>query len=318
MSDSLSDRAAPADARPTDLSAAMPCPRPRPSSAVRRPRLAPFVLVAALALSAGCDRSGGGQETPTGNPVAATPPQAVETDTSVQLGPLSGRWLGGIDGAGGGEGPVIVLLHGYGAGPDDLASVAQRLRVPPSYRFVLLAGPLRLPQGGRAWWPLDLEERRRVIESGELRDLSGELPDGLEEARAQLLQALAALRQRADVDPHAIAVVGFSQGAMAATDLALFADPRIQALGILSGTLLAEDVWRDRALRTKGIPTFIAHGRRDDLLPFEMADRLREMLDESRLDVRWHPHEGGHEIPRETLRALGTFLTDVFGTLVGR
>src|SRR6478736_8223909 len=48
-------------------------------------------------------------------------------------------------------GHVVVLLHGYGAPGDDLASLAKSL-LRPRTRFVLPAAPLALGNGGRAWW----------------------------------------------------------------------------------------------------------------------------------------------------------------------
>lgn len=301
------------------MSAFSGTPRPRlvvaSMGGLRRPPRSPLVwavaawlVLPALGLAA-CDRGTGS------GPGSAKGTGAPEGNGFVNIGPLQGRFLGGPDGRGGGDGPLVLLLHGYGAEPDDLAGVARQLQVPDALRFLLLAAPVALPQGGRAWWPLDLEERRRVLASKRLRDLSDEVPDGLDDARLKLMTTLRILRERPDVREDAIAVVGFSQGAMAATDLALHAEPRVQAVGILAGTLLAEALWQERALHRRGLPTFIAHGESDRLLPFEMARRLEEVLRRGQLDVRFHAHPGGHEIPGPILAELAAFLTEVFGTL---
>src|SRR4051812_26327447 len=100
-----------------------------------------------------------------------------------RLGGLRARLLGGADGQGGGEGPLVVLMHGFGAPGDDLVELARFMRVPKSVRFLFPEAPLSLDEGyGRAWWLLDLalfERRAR----GERVDRSQEVPDGLKEAR---------------------------------------------------------------------------------------------------------------------------------------
>jgi phospholipase/carboxylesterase len=40
------------------------------------------------------------------------------------LGGLKVRLVGGSDGRGGGDGPVVLLLHGFGAPGDDLVPLA--------------------------------------------------------------------------------------------------------------------------------------------------------------------------------------------------
>jgi phospholipase/carboxylesterase len=56
---------------------------------------------------------------------------------------------------------------------------------------------------------------------------------------------------------------------------------------------------------------FIAHGRRDDVLPFAVADRLRRELEAAGLRVTWFPFDGGHEMPEPAVVALNAFLRGV-------
>ena len=44
-----------------------------------------------------------------------------------QLGGLRTRVTGGTDGKGGGRGPLVLLLHGFGAPGDDLCVAGRRL-----------------------------------------------------------------------------------------------------------------------------------------------------------------------------------------------
>ena len=55
---------------------------------------------------------------------------------------LQVRIAGGNDRDGGGSGPVVVLMHGYGAPGDDLVALQRVLTVPRDVRFVFPEAPL--------------------------------------------------------------------------------------------------------------------------------------------------------------------------------
>ena len=54
----------------------------------------------------------------------------------LKLGTLTAHVTGGTDRDGGGAGPVVVLLHGYGAPGTDLVPLWRELAVPHEVRFV--------------------------------------------------------------------------------------------------------------------------------------------------------------------------------------
>lgn len=53
-----------------------------------------------------------------------------------QIGGLRTRVTGGTDGKGGGRGPLVLLLHGFGAPGNDLAPFADVLNITIGTRFV--------------------------------------------------------------------------------------------------------------------------------------------------------------------------------------
>ena len=53
-----------------------------------------------------------------------------------KLGGLTVRLTGGVDGKGGGAGPLVVLLHGFGAPGDDLVALSEYLDAPAGTRFL--------------------------------------------------------------------------------------------------------------------------------------------------------------------------------------
>lgn len=203
---------------------------------------------------------------------------------------------------------TCVLLHGFGAPGDDLVGLAGAIDAP--VRFVCPEAPLEL--GGlygdaRAWWLLDLARLEDEIRRGVPID-GHEVPDGLLEARGQVMQLLDELEARFSRAAHPLVLGGFSQGAMLALDVALHRDMPPAGLLVMSGTLIAESVWQPRMASLAGVPVMLSHGRHDPLLPFRVAEVLRDRLVAAGADVDWHPFAGGHEIPMTVLSAAGKLL----------
>jgi phospholipase/carboxylesterase len=231
-----------------------------------------------------------------------------------KLGGLLVRITGGTDREGGGDGPVVVLMHGFGAPGTDLCGLARVVAAPPGTRFVFPEAPMGLPPeygAGRAWWMIDMMAIQLAMARGQPRDLAKEKPEGLPAARDKVTAMLA------DIDkvlrPSKLVLGGFSQGAMLACDVALREDRALAGLVLLSGTLVAEDEWLPRIASRRGLPVFESHGSADPILPFQGAERLQDVLAKGGCDVTWLPFRGGHEIPHAVLDRLGVFLAKALG-----
>ena len=219
---------------------------------------------------------------------------------------------GGPDREGGGNGPVVILLHGFGAPGDDLVSLWRMLRVPDDVRFVFPVAPLKLDDGlpdGRAWWMLDMDR----IARGLPRDIE-EVPDGLAAARERVLAMLDDLDRHEGLPPDRVFLGGFSQGAMLACDTVLRSSRPFAGLLILSGSIIARHEWEERWPARKGLPVFQSHGTDDPLLPHDTAIQLKDSLLAHGLPVTWHEFRGGHEIPLSVLDQLGRFVSDACGS----
>ncbi|NVB82162.1 MAG: phospholipase [Kofleriaceae bacterium] len=210
-----------------------------------------------------------------------------------------------------GDGPLtVVLLHGFGAPGDDLVALAQFLKVPA--RFVFPAAPIEL--GGlygdaRAWWRLDLMQLEQDLRTGAIRDRRSEVPEGLVEVRAQVNRFLAELKARFGADK--LVLGGFSQGAMVSLDVALHRDTALSGLLLMSGTLLAESEWAPLMPKLAGVPIVQSHGRADPLLPFSIAEVLRDQLTAAGAKLQFVPFNGGHEIPPVVLDGATKLLQSI-------
>jgi phospholipase/carboxylesterase len=231
------------------------------------------------------------------------------------LGGLKVRLVGGSDGRGGGDGPVVLLLHGFGAPGDDLVPLADVIEVPRGTRWLFPEAPLSLNMGfgdSRAWWIIDFARIQEDRAAGRIRDLSVEIPQGLALARERFLEFLKELPRQFQIDYKKTVIGGFSQGAMLTCDAVLHTDYPFAGLVQLSGNLLAQSVWGPLMPTRKGLPVFQSHGTLDDILPHIGAERLCEALTQSGLAVERHSFRGGHEIPEAVLQRLTGFITRAF------
>lgn len=230
------------------------------------------------------------------------------------LGGLKTRLTGGTDGHGGGNGPAIILLHGFGAPGGDLVPLAGMMAVPNGTRFLFPEGPLSLRGGygdARAWWLIDMERLEADRAAGRVRDLSNEVPKGLPQAREALETFFTTLPRVLPIDDKKTVIGGFSQGAMLTCDLVMRTAFPCAGLVQLSSSLLARRGWRPYVGKRVGLPVFQSHGMQDPILPYVMAERLRDELTHTGLSVEWHSFRGGHEIPEPVLRELSSFVTKV-------
>jgi phospholipase/carboxylesterase len=244
------------------------------------------------------------------------------------FGGLRVALTGGSDGSGGGNGPLVVLLHGFGAPGTDLVPLAQFLAAPEGTRFAFPAAPLSLGGGldfslgdfgvvdSRAWWLIDIERFQRLVMSGggDMSALTEDVPDGLAAARTQILKVLDELEAALAVPQGQLVLGGFSQGAMLSLDAALHSQRALGGLILMSGTLLSAKAWLERMPARRGLPVLQSHGRQDALLPFVLAEKLRGHLSDAGLPVEFMPFSGGHEIPPPVLRGAGRFLHQVLPT----
>ncbi len=206
------------------------------------------------------------------------------------------------------QGPCIVLFHGYGADCYDLTPLSQVVKAPKGSNWYFPNGPIAVPIGpgsmGRAWFHIDIEGLERAMRSGKYRDMTNSIPQGLDKAKMLAYEFLSKLNRK----PEDIILGGFSQGAMLATDIALSSASNYRGLFLLSGSLIKMQEWKKLAPLHKGMRFFQAHGENDAILNPQVAQELETLLVEAGLEGQLEMFRGGHEIPPQVLKNLGSFL----------
>lgn len=231
------------------------------------------------------------------------------------LGGLRVRAAGGQDGDGRGDGPAVLLCHGFGAPGDDLVPLHRVVAGPAGLRWFFPEAPLALDVGmgmaGRAWWNIDMMQLQIAMARGLHREMEREEPIGMAAAADALRTCIQELHTTEGVDPARLVIGGFSQGSMVTTEVALHSETAFAGLVALSGTLLCRARWEQAAAaHAAGLHVFQSHGRHDPILPYAGAENLRAVLTAAGASVDFRPFAGQHEIPYPVLEGLGAFLRE--------
>jgi phospholipase/carboxylesterase len=187
---------------------------------------------------------------------------------------------------------LLLLHHGRGTDEHDLLTLGDVLDPDGRLHVVTPRAPLVLPGSpGYHWY--------RVPRVG--------YPDP--ESFAAAFRALAELHdelwERTELEPARTILGGFSMGAVMSYALGLGSGRPVPA-GIIafSGFIPAVEGWDADLDGRRGLPTFVAHGRRDAVIGVELARAAVERLQAGGLQVSYHESDAGHHIdPRELTQA---------------
>ncbi|MCC7347434.1 MAG: dienelactone hydrolase family protein [Variibacter sp.] len=205
---------------------------------------------------------------------------------------------------------LVVFIHGYGADGHDLIGIGHAWQpVLPDAAFVAPDAPEPCGDMGRQWFTLtvrDMQERWAGVN-----------------AAAPALEAfLQAELERHALAPAALAVVGFSQGAMMALHVGLRRAVAPAAVVSYSGILVhppgAPTAAMAAEIRARP-PVMLRHGDQDDVIPPRALFAAAKGLEALQVPVEWQLSPGvGHAIDEDSLRHGGEFLARRFQTLFGR
>jgi len=193
---------------------------------------------------------------------------------------------------------VVIFFHGYNATSTNFAPLAPQLMVDTSLKGkkVLWIFPQAAPKP--EWWHLDLMQMMMGMQGGPEAQakLIRTPPQGLDLARTNGTALIRAVCARAGVATRSVCIAGFSQGAAMAIDTALALKEDVAGVTAFSPYPIVVDQWHANALRHKGVPFLLAHGKGDQLIPFMVSSWIRDLVKGAGCRVEFCEHHGGHEV----------------------
>lgn len=207
---------------------------------------------------------------------------------------------------------AFIVMHGYGAGMQDLAPIGEWLsQQQASAAFYFLQAPLEVAIGpymsGRAWFPIDMMKLQIATSQGDFAQIfEKDLPTGIDQSAQKVKAVLELLKQRHDF----VHLAGFSQGAMMAGKVAIENQSLVSSLSMLSGVLVSKKLWQEKAGPSVSFPTFQSHGANDPVLPVSEGRKLKDFLTSVNENHQYIEFSGGHEIPMPVLSSWLNFIKD--------
>ena len=197
---------------------------------------------------------------------------------------------------------TLVLLHGRGADENDLFGLLDVLDPERRLTGITLAGPLRLPPGGKHWY---------VVPRVGFPD-----PDTFAASYAELQGTLDG---DLGLDPATTVLGGFSQGAVMALALGLGAGrPRPAGILALSGFIPTVEGWSSRTEDVAGLPVALAHGAQDPVISVDFARAARDQLTTAGADLLYRETPMSHTIDPRVVPELTAWLRGCLKTGVTR
>jgi len=197
----------------------------------------------------------------------------------------------------------IIWLHGLGADGQDFVPIVDELSLPVAVRFIFPHAPMRpvTINGGfvmRAWYDI----------AGSSIDAQQD-EQGIRDSQASI-ETLIAQEAARGIAPGHIFLAGFSQGGAIALHTALRQTVPLAGVLALSAYLPMSDSVNSEALpATRITPIFMAHGRGDPVVPFELGIASRETLIRLGYAVEWHEYSMQHSVCEQELRDIEIWLS---------
>lgn len=188
--------------------------------------------------------------------------------------------------------PGLLLLHGRGADEADLMGLEAALD--PRLTVISARAPFRLGYG-YAWYGM--------AQVGAPED------ETLRTSLSELHEFIQGIVPAYNLDPQALFLMGFSQGAVMSSAVALTMPGSVSGVVMHSGYVPVDSGLDFKVEEVAGKPFFVAHGLYDEIIPIRFGRHAREYLTQNGVDVTYQEYPIGHSISEESLDDLSEWLT---------
>lgn len=203
----------------------------------------------------------------------------------------------------------VIWLHGLGATADDFISLIPQLNLPENHaiRFVFPQAPTQ---------PVTINNGEAMPSWFDILGLglkSEQDESGIRDAEA-LLTSLIDAQIDDGIASDKIVLIGYSQGGALALHTGLRFQQKLAGIVALSSYLPIADFLEDEnSAINYGLPVFVAHGKKDAVLPIEAAEITCRYLRDLDYVVEERVYPMGHEVCLAEINDLSVWLMNVLG-----
>jgi len=201
---------------------------------------------------------------------------------------------------------AVIWLHGLGADGNDFVPIIDQLQLPTHYaiRFIFPNAPLR---------PITINQGYQMPGWYDISSLSivdQEDETGIKES-SEILRQLCESQEADGIESSRIIVAGFSQGGAIALHCGCRYPRPLAGIMALSTYMPLPDQLADEISESVTETTlFMAHGRQDDVVPYDAGKQSMELLESHNMEVLWHEYDMGHAVCIEEIQHIRQWLTD--------
>lgn len=181
--------------------------------------------------------------------------------------------------------PAIILLHGYGSNEEDLFSFATEL--PEEYYVISARAPYDMMYGAYAWYAINFDaDENKFSDLNQARSSRDLIVEFVDECIAKYA-----------IDSENVTLIGFSQGAILSSAVALSYPEKINRVVALSGYLNTEIATEEYLKNNVSkIKFFVSHGTVDQVIPVDWARKTKPTLENLGIDVVYKEYPIGHGV----------------------
>ena len=181
--------------------------------------------------------------------------------------------------------PAIILLHGYGSNEEDLFSFATEL--PEEYYVISARAPYDMMYGSYAWYAINFDaDENKFSDLGQARSSRDLIVDFIDECILKYA-----------IDSDNVILIGFSQGAILSSAIALSYPEKISKVAALSGYLNTEIATEDYLKNdVSKLKFYVSHGTVDQVIPVDWARKTKPVLENLGINVIYKEYPIGHGV----------------------
>ena len=191
--------------------------------------------------------------------------------------------------------PLVVGLHGWGMSEDIFARLLRGLMGQP-VRLLLPRAPLPLvDHGGASWYDYDGDQKRFISE--------------LHRCEKTVLDLMQTIEREQGLRPSRRWLLGFSQGGYCGSWIGLRNAGLFHGMAIVGARVKTELLEEEMAhAAARDFEVLLCHGKQDDSVPPEAAERSRAGLETAGVHVELRWFDSWHSLGRGQVRAIAEWL----------